>query len=173
MKLYGSKIKTIAQEMTRALIKQEAIEVDDGKAPEVELDIESTLKEYLRTDREINDEARALVEKRGMDYSAFGRTKRDLAKRRNFGIGEDALAWIMDQLIELLLYTSHVEEVYFEDNKLRLVLRPILRKHMEVDDELDEEVRKRIKNLSEGSTSWDIKYEQVMKDMKRRKGLEE
>jgi hypothetical protein len=40
-----------------------------------------------------------------------------------------------------------------------------------MDDELDAEVRKRIKNLNEGSMAWDIKYQQVLEDIRRKKGL--
>lgn len=172
MRLYSGKVKVIASEIARELINSEAIEVEKQNEHEVVLDIESILKEYLRTDREISSEARDIMEARRLNYSKFGRIKRDIAKKRNFGLGEDALDWITDQLIELLLHTAHVEEVWAEDKKLRLAMRPILIKHMSVDDDLDAEVRKRIKNLNEGSDAWDIKYEQVMKQMKDRRGLE-
>lgn len=171
MKLYSGKVKLIASEMARELIKAEAIEVEADKEPEVVLDIESVLREYMRTEREINDEARALLEKRGLDFSSFGRMKREVAKRQSFGMGEESLDWIINQLIEMLMHTVHIEEVWAEDHVLRRTMRPVLRKHMDVDTDLDEEVRKRIKNLNEGSDAWDIKYQQVMSQIKRDRGI--
>lgn len=171
MKLYSGKVKLIAQELARELIKGEHIEVEEEKQPEVVLDIESVLREYMRTEREVNDEARSLLEKRGLDFSSFGRLKRDVAKRHGFGLGEEALDWILNQLIEMLMHTVHIEEVWAEDHELRRAMRPVLRKNMEVESELDEEVRKRIKNLNEGSDAWDIKYQQVMSQIKRDRGM--
>jgi len=171
MKLYSGKVKQIAQEIARELIKEELIEIEDDKKYEVELDIESVLREYLRTEREINDKARDLIEKRGLDYSSFGRIKRDVARRRDFAFGEESIEWMCNQIIEMLLHTNHIIEVWAEDHVLRRTMAPVMRKHMDVDSDLDEEVRNRIKNLNEGSDAWDIKYQQVMSQIKRNRGL--
>jgi hypothetical protein len=41
------------------------------------------------------------------------------------------------------------------------------------DAELDQEVRRRIKNLSEGTQAWDVEYARVMDQIKRKHGLDE
>ena len=58
-----------------------------------------------------------------------------------------------------------------ENCEICRLAREVLIKNTQVDDELDVEVRKKIKNLSEGSVAWDIKYQQVLEDLRRRKGL--
>ena len=55
--------------------------------------------------------------------------------------------------------------------ELRKKITPILRKHMDVDTELDLEVRGRIKNLEEGTAAFDIEYAKVTEQMRRKKGL--
>ena len=40
-----------------------------------------------------------------------------------------------------------------------------------VGGELDEEVRSKIKNLEEGTASFEIEYQRIMGDLKRKKGL--
>jgi hypothetical protein len=42
---------------------------------------------------------------------------------------------------------------------------------MEVDTELDREVRSKIRNLQEGTTTFDVEYAKVMKQIKQRRGL--
>lgn len=173
MRLYNSQVKVLSHDLVRELIKQEAIEVEKEKEIEVQLDLESVLSEYIRTERELNEEVRDVIERRRLDYGSFGRIKRQLAKQKNFGLGEDAYEWVVKQLIEVLLHTVHVEEVWAEDHDLRRLISPVLRKHTAtVGEELDKEVRNRIKNLSEDSTDWDVRYDQVMNEIKRRKGLE-
>ncbi len=48
----------------------------------------------------------------------------------------------------------------------------ILKKHTrDIEETLDHEVRDRIKNLQEGSTSWEDEYQRVMAQLKRNKKL--
>ena len=42
-----------------------------------------------------------------------------------------------------------------------------------VSEDLDKEVRQRIKNLEEGTATWEIEYQKVMDQMKQRHGIKE
>lgn len=171
MRLYSSRVPAISQEVVQTLIDQELIEVDAESAPEVVLDAESVLKEYLRTERALTDEAKDLAHQRGLDYSAHQKIKRKLAERKRFGLYEDAVGYICNQLIETFLHTRHVDEIYAEDHQLRAAVAPIIRKHMSAGDQLDVEVRKRIKNLTEGTADWEIRYQQTLARLSRARGL--
>jgi uncharacterized protein len=170
VKLYTGKIPTIAEEMIRALGKGGDIEVADSH--EAQLDIEAVLKEYVRLDRELADKAKDLMEQRKLPYGQFGKIKRSLAEERGFALGEEATAWMANQILESFMASPHVEEVFSDDVTLRKKVREVLRKHMMVDEELDEEVRRRIKNLEEGTAAWDVEYQRAMEQIKRKHGLE-
>jgi hypothetical protein len=135
------------------------------------LDIESVFRSYVDTERRVHEEAQDLISSRGLDFSSLNRIKRDVAKKYNFAMGDEAIDWLTDQLIETLYHTTHVEEIWADNNDIRRIARPILVRHMSLDEELDSEVRRKIKNLNEGSVSWDVKYQQVLEEVKRRKGL--
>lgn len=171
MKLYSGKIDSIATEVIARLQKDGDIEVTDVQ--EAELDVSAVLKEYLRVDRELTERAKDIMEIRGLGYSAFGRTKRALAEKQDFGLGEEGMTWIINQLLETFMQSSHLEEIYADDPTLRRKVREILRKHMQVDEELDKEVRQRIKNLEEGTQTWEIEYNRVMDQMKNKYGIKE
>jgi hypothetical protein len=170
MKLYQAKVPAIAEEAIRQLVDAGDIEVTEPH--EAQLDVEAVLREFLRMDRELNDRAKDLLEKKKLPYEQFGKVKRGMAEERGFGVGEEATAWIANQVLETFMHSPHVEEVFADDVVLRKKLRDLLRKHMQVDQELDEEVRRRIKNLAEGTATWDIEYAKVMEQMKRKHGLE-
>ncbi|HEY7954725.1 MAG TPA: DUF507 family protein [Polyangia bacterium] len=171
MKLYTGKIPTIAQELIHSLVQAGDIEVND--ANEAQLDVEAVLKEYVRMDRECTDKAKDLLEQRKLPYGQFGKLKRALAEERGFALGEEATGWIANQALETFMQSSHVEEVYADDVTLRKKIKEVLRKHMMVDEELDQEVRRRIKNLEEGTQTWELEYAKVMEQIKRKHGLEE
>ena len=170
MRLFGSKVPLIVSEMVVALTERELIDVEPANVPEVELDIESVLKEYLRSERQLTEQAKDMAQSKGLDYSAHQKIKRKLADQKRFGLYEDSVAYIANQLIETLLHTQHVEEIYAEDHELRAVITPVLKKHMAGDQGLDIEVRRRIKNLEEGTQDWDIRYRQTMERIKSMRG---
>jgi hypothetical protein len=171
MRLYTGKVPVIATELVRGLLDAGDIEVE---APaEVELDIAAVLKEYLRVDRELTDKAKDVMEQRRLPYGQFGKIKRALADEKEFGLGEEALTWICNQLLEMFMHSQNVDEVYADDATLRRHMKDVLKKHMSVDEELDAEVRQRIKNLEEGTATWDLEYAKVMEQIKQKHGIKE
>ena len=171
MRLYTAKIPVVSSELVRALI--DAGDIEAMSAAEVELDVAAVLKEYLRLDRELTEQAKDLMERRGLDYGQFGRIKRDLAEKREFGLGEEAINWIGTQLVETFMHSANVDEVFADDATLRRRFREVLKKHMSVDEELDAEVRQRIKNLEEGTATWELEYGRVMEQIKTKHGLKD
>ena len=169
MRLYSSKIPHITEAVTRALVDPGDIEISDRE--EFKRDIESILREYLRKDREITEAAKDILEARGLPYSDLFRTKRMLAEREDFAIGDESVNWIAAQLIELFMQSQFVEEIYAEDEKLRRVLRDVLRRHMQADDDLDREVRRHLKHLEEGTSSFEVEYQRQLEAIKRKHGL--
>jgi hypothetical protein len=171
MKLYSGKIDTLATEIITRLVNDGDIEVSNRA--EAELDAASVLKEYLRIDRELTDRAKDIMEIRGLPYSHFGRIKRTLAEEKEFGLGEEGVTWMLNQLLETFMQSSHIEEIFAEDATMRRKLKDIIKKHMAVDEELDKEVRQRIRNLEEGTQTWEIEYNRVLEQMKTKFGIKE
>jgi hypothetical protein len=127
----------------------------------------------VRLDRELTDQAKDVLEQRRLDYGQFGKIKRALAEERGLGLGEEAITWITTQALETFMQSAHVEEVFADDATLRRKVRDILKKHMAVDEELDAEVRRRIKNLQEGTQAWDLEYAKAMEQIRRKHGIQE
>jgi hypothetical protein len=169
MKLYGAKVPIIARDIIRQLTAAEQIEVNNQE--EAELDIQSVLKEYIRRDREVTEESKDMIEHRGISHGQFGKVKRMIADRKGHGLGEDGILWMCNQILETFMQSQFVEEIFATDSELRRKMTEIMRRHMLVDEELDAEVRTRIKNLQEGSAHWEVEYGRVMDQIKRKRGL--
>lgn len=169
MRLYRGKIEIIARDLITTLKNEGDIEVANEE--EARLDVEAVLKEYLRLDRELVEEAKNRMEMRGLGYSHLGQVRNQLAKERGQPTNEDTLPYILDQILNILFHSNNVEEIYADDSHLRTRITPILRRHMEVDTDLDREVRSKIKHLEEGTASFDVEYSKVMSQIKKRMGL--
>ena len=169
MRLYSGKVPVIATDIVRTLSQEQDIETTNPR--EVEADLESVLKEYLRLEREITERAKDRMEATGAERQDLNRIKRAIAEQKGFGLGEESVSWILDQLLQMMMRSVHVDEVFSDDATLRRKMRVILQKHMAVDDELDKEVRAKIKNLQEGTQTWDVEYAKVMDQVKKKRGI--
>ena len=170
MRLYSGKIPSVGTEIVKALVEAGDIEVDDRG--EAEMDVQAVLKEYIRVDREITEKAKDMLQKKNLPYEQFGKIKRALAGEKAFGLGDDGLEWMTTQMLESFMQSPHIAEIFSDDNTMRKRMADVLKKHMQVDDELDEEVRRRIKNLQEGTSTWEVEYGKVLDQIKRNRGLD-
>jgi hypothetical protein len=94
-----------------------------------------------------------------------------VADEKGIKVGDDALDYLLDQVVEMLMHSSHVEEVYVEDVELRRRMAPVFKKHMAVDASVDAEVRAQLRHAREGTREWEIEYARVLEQVKRKKGL--
>lgn len=173
MKLMSGKVAALANDLVSALIASGSIEVKPEERKEVEMDLESVFREYIRLDREITDQARDLISSQKRDHTELHKVKAQIARDRNFAVGEGMLEYLIAQIIETLLHSRHVEEVFGADNDLAVHITPVLRKHLAADEELDGEVRKRIRNLTEGTLAWDVQYRKVMEELRKSRRLDD
>ncbi len=169
MRLYVSKISTIVEAIIRTLVDSGDLEVSNRA--EFKADVESILKEFRRKDREITERAKDILEHRGLPYSDLYRIKRQVAENHDFGIGEESVAWIANQLIELFMQSQWVEEIYVDDPTIRRKLRELLRRHMQADSDLDREVERHLKHLEKGTASFEIEYQKQLDRIRRKHGL--
>lgn len=169
MRLFSGKVSSLSDELLRALEENKDIEFEDRK--EVLLDLESVFRNYLEIEREVNDSARDMAQARGLPPHEVGRIRRVLAEQKGIKIGDEMMDHLLDQLIEVLMHSNNVEEVYVGDHDLRRRMRPALRKHLETDEVVDAEVRGKLRHLQEGTRTWEVEYERVKSEVQRRKGL--
>jgi hypothetical protein len=170
MRLYPGKIPIISAEIVGVLSEGGEIELAD--ASEAQLDVQAVLKEYLRRERDIGEEAKEYIARRNLSYSSFSKVKKMISQQQDFGVGDETISYIIQQVILAFENSNNFEEIYADDQELTVKIRSILRKHMDLDEDLDSEVRERIKNLDEGTRNWEVEYDKVMEQIKRKRGLD-
>jgi len=171
MKIYRGKIKPISEDIVKKLVDDGDVEITEEEAPEVILDIEAIIREYLRMEEEISVQARDIIQKHDMSYTEFGKLRRQIAEEKGFETGDKAILWIANQIIECFMINSRVDEVYTEDYHLRKKIAHVFSEHLGIEEQVDREVREKIKNLEEGTPEWDIEYQKLYSKIARRKGL--
>ncbi len=169
MRLYSGKVPTIAAEVVRALLTSNDIEAERPK--EVEADVAAVLAQYLSDEREVNERAKDVLERTGKPQADYQRVRGLIADEKGIKVGDETLDYLLDQVVEMLMHSSHVDEVYVEDVELRRKMAPVFKKHMAVDSALDAEVRGQIRHVREGTREWEIEYGRVLEQTKRKKGL--
>ena len=169
MKLHSARVPQMAAEMLDGILKAKDIETD---APaEVRADIEAVLNQYIRDELAVTEKAKDLVAQRSLPQSEFSRIKKLVADERKIKLGDDGVDYLLDQLVEMLMHSGNVEEVFAEDYELRRKMREPLRKQLAEEQSLVDEVRGQLKHVQEGTGLWEVEYRRMMEDVRRRKGL--
>ena len=147
------------------------VEIDDQKMEEAELDIAAILVEYCNAEDRLNQETKDALARRGLSAERFGQVKRGLSEARQHKTGEEGLEYVINQMLEALMHSRNVEEVFAEDHEMRRKIQLTMVKYLGIDEEIDREARGRLKNLREGSAEWEVEYEKVVGQLKRARGL--
>lgn len=171
MKLYPKIIPAIARDVVATLMQDGDIEVEPMHIADAEMDMAAILKEYLAAEERVNQATREALERRGYDYSRFAAVKREMADVRGFKMGDEGIDYVINQMLEFLLISRNIEEVFAEDHALRRKIYQVFKKHLEVDEEIDREARGRLKHLAEGTQAWEVEYQKAVESIRRNKGL--
>jgi uncharacterized protein len=169
MRIHSAKVPQIAAEMVKALTADDSIEAESPN--EVVLDIQAVLNQYIKDEQEVTDKAKDMLTARNLPPAELGRLKRLVADQKKLKLGDDAIDYLLDQLVEMLMHSTNVDEVFAEDFELRRRMRDPLRKQLAEEEELQKEVRAQLKHVEEGSALWEVEYRRMMDDIKRRKGI--
>jgi hypothetical protein len=171
MRLYPKVIPVISRETIQLLMQDGDIEVEPMRIADAEMDLSAIMREYLTNEERVNQATREALERRGYDYSKFNQVKREMADVRGFKMGDEGIEYVINQMIEFLLISRNVEEVFAADNVLRQKIFAVMKKHLDVDEEIDREARARLKHLQEGTSAFDIEYNKTVEQIRRARGL--
>jgi hypothetical protein len=171
MALYRKIIPKIARDVVKTLAAQSAIEVDDAKMNEAELDLAAVIVGYIDIDEEISKDAADALVRMQMPRERFTQMKERFAQKRGIKIGEDGVDYLLNQLLEALFASKNIEEIYAEDNELRKIIKECMDRALKVTEEVELEAKSRLKNIKMGTPEWDIEYPRMVAQIKRQKGL--
>jgi hypothetical protein len=171
MRLYPKVIPIISRESIQKLMQDGDLEVEPLRIADAEMDLSAIMREYLANEERVNQATREALERRGYDHSKFNQVKREMADVRGFKMGDEGIEYVINQMIEFLLISRNIEEVFAPDNVLRQKIYAIMKKHLDVDDEIDKEARARLKHLQEGTSAFDIEYNRTVEQIRRARGL--
>lgn len=169
MLLPPHKVTDVAREMLQLLQREGNIETNMPR--EVQLDLEAVLNTYIRTEQDLISRARQTLDSRGLNNRDYARVLRSLADQKGVKVGEEGMDYVLEQLLEMLLNSSNVEEIYAEDHELRRQLRIPLRKLEDTQQKAVKSTRPKIKAIQEVTPVWELEYQRMMEDIRRRRGM--
>ena len=166
MKIYRKVIPRISKDVIRALLANRSIEIEEGRRDEAELDIAGVFVRYLNDVDQLAEDAQEAIIRHKRKKSEFQSIREHLAQKRGLAIGTDAKEYLLSQVIDGLFTSKQILEVFAEDEEIRVMLDTAVSKYLGVDEELDREVRHRLKNLREGTAEWEVEYAQLINQMR-------
>jgi len=167
MWLTRAKLPALASSIVKSLVDDKLIETESPQG--VQNDMLAVLEQYLKDEHDISTRARDLAAARGAPATEVNRLRKELAKQQGVGVGEESIDYVLAQLVEMLLHSGSVDEIYGQDHELKLAMRTPLRKEQAAAEQMEEVVRKRLKHVEEGSSQWEIEYQRLREEVMRRR----
>ena len=130
MRLDPKLIPVISRETIQLLMQDGDIEVERMRIADAEMDLSAIMREYLTNEERVNQATREALERRGFDSSKFDQVKREMADVRGFRMGGEGIEFVITQMIEFLLMSRNVEEVFAADDVLRPKVLSVMKKHL-------------------------------------------
>ena len=166
--LYRKVIPKISHDVVRFLRSREYAEIEDTQVIEAELDLSTVMVDYMNKEDRINQEAKAGLQRRHLSPDRYAMVKKSIAEVREFPLAADGIVFVTDQVLEALFDSANVEEIYGSDEELKEVVGEVLVKHLELDEEIDRNVRAALRNVAEGSSAFEAEYQRRARELKRR-----
>ncbi|WP_448588210.1 DUF507 family protein [Thermocrinis sp.] len=181
MRLPEKLVERITDRIIRELTEERIIEVEDPyvfkkkimgifkKAEEEERMLDEKTREILK-------ERMDLVEEASLDYrTAYKAIRNRLAEEMNINTNKrERMNQIAGMIKDLIIEDDSVE-IYEEPHVIRARTRNILMEALKEEEEIDREVRERIRSYSkrivEGTPEWNHLYKRIYEDALRRRGL--
>jgi uncharacterized protein len=171
VRIFSKQIPVMAREIVKTLMDAGDIEVETSALEEARKDFASVLNEMVRQERELSDLAINVLATRGWSSDHYAEARKIAAEVRKVPQGEDAIEFIVNQMIETMLHSVNVAEVFAEDHTLRKRVVEVIRRFQKQDEEIETEVRKRLKNIEEGSREWEVAFRKTEEEVRRSRGL--
>ncbi len=171
MKLYRTKVPTIAREVLDLLTRENDIEVAPDHRDEAIKDLVAIMEDYLRRDNDFRNLVRDDMARRNVPYDQYGQVRKQIAEQTGHALGDDVERFLCRQFIEMMLNSPHVDEVYEEDKEIYRKVMGILRANDVDETAIRAEAATKIKNVKEGTVEYEEAMLHAMRDVKKRKGL--
>jgi hypothetical protein len=171
VRFYSKLIPRLAKEIIQDLTRKEHIEVEAESVEEAREDLIAIMREYQIQVDGISAEAKTILIRRNWPRSKMSETMRMISGQRKLPLGDDGVDYVINQMLEFMLISNNVEEVYAGDHVMRKCIITIFRKYMKMDEEVDKEARARLRHIEEGTSDWEIQYPRTVEQIRRIKGL--
>ncbi len=181
MRLPEKLVERVVDRIISELTQEKVIEVDDPytfrkklmeifkRAEEEERLLDEEAKEILRSRLD-------LLEETSLDFrTAFRAVRAKLAEERNIHTSRRERMNQIAGMIKELIMEDPTVDIFEEPHRIRARIRQILLDAVKEEEEIDKEVRERIRSYSkrivEGTPEWNHLYKKIYEDALKRRGL--
>ena len=166
MRIDYKMVPQVANEVVDVLLKEEDIAVEPEFLRAAQCDLAALIKEFLQPDNYTSG-GEDCLENRQLSYEQMHKLKQDISEARHSFKGEEATEGVINKLIDFLMISDNFADVFSEDRILRKHIFQVIKKYENVDADLDLEARKKLKNLQEGTPTWDLEYKKLIGQLRR------
>ena len=171
MKLYRAKIPIIAHDVIKLLTEEGDIDVLPDNREEAEKDLVAIMEEFSRQDYAFRNRIKDHMADQRLPYDSYGKVRSQMAEETSHPTGNDVERFLTRQIIENLMISNFIDEVYSDDRSIHRKVIAMLRSHHVDEREIREEAQAHIKNVREGTVDYQIALDDAIRQVRKKRGL--
>lgn len=171
MKLYRARIPTIAHAVLERLATEGDLEIEAENRGEAEQDLVAIMEMYIRRDQELREVVRETMERKGIPYDQYGKSRSEVAEQWQHPVGDDVDRYLARQFSENFMISRFISEVFSDDREIYKKILDVLKAHDVDERALRSEAEERIKNIPENSVERQEALNRALKEVRKRHGL--
>ncbi len=171
MKLYRARIPAIAHAVLERLSTEGDLEILPENRLEAEQDLVAVMEMYLRRDQELREAVRELMERKGIPYDQYGKSRSEVAESWGHPVGDEVDRFLARQFVENFMISRFIDEVFSDDKEFYRKILDTLKAHDVDERALRAEAEERIKNIPENSVERQDALNRALKEVRKRHGL--
>ena len=171
MKLYRTRVPTIAHAVIERLVRDGDIEVGPEQRAEAEKDLVAIMEMFLRRDNDLREAVREQMEAHHVPYDQYGKVRGEVAESWGHPSGDDVDRFLARQIVENFMISPNVGEVFADDKDIYKKVLDTLKANDVDERQLRSEAEEMIKNVPEGSMGRADALSRALREVRKRHGL--
>lgn len=155
-------IANISKNIIFSIINNKFLDILPSKIKNAEMDIAFILLCIWKNNREIDYNTEDLIRSKKINNKYFSQIRHNILTTWMDGENKDVIYNITAQILNILLKSCNIDEIYVDNNILQNKINKILIENLLITSEVNRIVTNKLTGYKKGTSEWEIIYSRLV-----------
>jgi len=155
-------IANISKNIIFSIINNKFLDILPSKIKNAEMDIAFILLCIWKNNREIDYNTEDLIRSKKINNKYFSQIRHNILTTWMDGENKDVIYNITTQILNILLKSCNIDEIYVDNNIIQNKINKILIENLLITSEVNRIVTNKLTGYTKGTSEWEIIYSRLV-----------